>query len=125
AKPEALAVVHAHPPYALLCGITKLEFRPLFGAFDPSALAIIQKGIPTYPSSGTVTTRQLGAEMLASMGDRDVLLMQGHGITVHARSVEQATTLAIRFDKIARVMWDITQSGLKAYDISEADQKSY
>lgn len=125
AKPQAQAVVHAHPNYALLCGITKLEFRPLFGAFDPSALNIIQQGVPVFPRSVTVTNKQLAADMLASMGDRDVLLMQGHGITVHARSVEQATTLAIRFDKVAKIMWEIAVSGLKAYDISDEDKAIY
>ncbi len=125
AKPQAQAVVHAHPPYALLCGITKLEFRPVFGAFDPSALSIILKGVPLFPRSVTVTNKQLAADMLASMGDRDVLLMQGHGITVYAQSVEQATTLAIRFDKVAKIMWQLAQSGLKAYDISDEDQAEY
>ena len=124
-RPEAHAVVHAHPNYALLCGITKLEFRPVFGAYDPSALDIIQKGIPVFPRSVTVTTRELGADMLAAMGDRDVLLMQGHGITVHAPTVERATTLAIRFDKIAKIAWELAQAGLKAYDIPEQDQAEY
>jgi ribulose-5-phosphate 4-epimerase/fuculose-1-phosphate aldolase len=78
-----------------------------------------------FPRSVTVTTRELGADMLAAMGDRDVLLMQGHGITVHAPTVERATTLAIRFDKIAKIAWELAQSGLKAYDIPEQDQAEY
>jgi ribulose-5-phosphate 4-epimerase/fuculose-1-phosphate aldolase len=125
AHPEVMSVVHAHPPYALLCGITKIEFRPLFGAYDPSALDIIQKGVPVFPRAVTVTNKQLGADMLASMGNRDVLLMQGHGITTTGRTVESATSLAIRFDKVAKVMWEIAASGLKAYDISEQDQAAY
>ncbi len=125
AHPEVMSVVHAHPPYALLCGITRLEFRPLFGAFDPSALDMIQKGIPVFPRAVTVTNKELGAAMLASMGNRDVLLMQGHGITATGRTVEAATSLAIRFDKVAKVMWEIAASGLKAYDISEQDQAAY
>jgi ribulose-5-phosphate 4-epimerase/fuculose-1-phosphate aldolase len=125
AHPEVQAVVHAHPPYALLCGITRLEFRPLFGAYDPSALAMIMRGIPVFPHAVTVTNKELAADMLACMGQRDVLLMQGHGITATGRSVEAATSLALRFDKVAHIMWQIAQSGLKAYDISAADMARY
>jgi ribulose-5-phosphate 4-epimerase/fuculose-1-phosphate aldolase len=125
ARPQAQAVVHAHPPYALLCGITKLEFLPVFGAFDPSALDIIQKGVPVFPRSVTVTNKALAADMLAAMGDRDVLLMQGHGITVYASSVERATTLAIRFDQTAKIMWELAQSGLKAHEIPDEDKAAY
>src|SRR5438094_3669400 len=68
AHPEVQAVVHAHPPYALLCGITGLEFRPVFGAFDPSALNIALKGVPVYPRAITITNPQLAADMLKVMG---------------------------------------------------------
>jgi 3,4-dihydroxyphthalate decarboxylase len=121
ARPAANAVVHAHPPYALLCGVTDLDFRPIFGAFDPSALSIILKGVPVFPRAVTVTNKKLAADMLATMGDRDVVLMRGHGITVYARSVETATMLAIRFDSVARIMWQIAQSGRTPIELSEED----
>src|SRR5690606_13773839 len=50
AKPEAGAVVHAHPCYALLCGVTELKYEPFFGGYDPSALSIVLKGVPVYPN---------------------------------------------------------------------------
>jgi hypothetical protein len=33
--------------------------------------------------------------------------------------------MAIRFDKVANIMWQVAQSGLKAYDISQDDQARY
>jgi ribulose-5-phosphate 4-epimerase/fuculose-1-phosphate aldolase len=125
AYPQVQAVVHAHPAYALLCGITRLEFRPLFGAYDPSALDMILQGIPVFPRAVTVTNKELAAEMLTCMGQRDVLLMQGHGITATGASVEAATSLALRFDKVAHIMWRVAQSGLKAYEISPEDIARY
>jgi hypothetical protein len=77
--------------------------------------------VPIFPRAVTVINKQLAAEMLAAMGDRDVVLMQGHGITVYSSSVETATALAIRFDRMAQIMWNLAQSGLKAYDIAEQD----
>ena len=125
ARPEAQAVVHAHPPYALLCGVTNLEFKPVFGAFDPSALNIILQGVPVFPRSVTVTNARLGAEMLAAMGDRDVVLMKGHGITVYGPTVEAATTLAIKFDSVANIMWQIALSGRTADNIPPEDMAQY
>jgi len=124
AHPEVQAVVHAHPPYALLCGVTELSFRPVFNAYDPSALQIVLKGVPVFPRSITVTNRQLGQEMVEAMGDRDVLLMRGHGTVVTGPSVEAATQQAIRFDHLARVMWDLACSGLKARELSPQDTPS-
>ncbi|MEA2640671.1 MAG: hypothetical protein QOF51_2065 [Chloroflexota bacterium] len=120
-RPEVMAVVHAHPPYALFCGITELKFIPVFNAYDPSALQIILNGVPVFPRSITVTNRQLGQQMVECMGDRDVLLMRGHGTVVTGSSVEAATTQAIRFDNVARIMWELARSGLKARELSPED----
>lgn len=125
AHPEVQAVVHAHPHYALLCGITRLEFRPVFGAFDPSALSIVTQGVPVFPRAVTVTNKQIAVDMLAAMGQRDVLLMQGHGITVTGATVESATTLAIRFDRLAQIMWELARSGLPCPEISAEDMAYY
>ena len=125
AHPEVGAVVHAHPYYALLCGVTNMEFRPVFAAYDPSSLDIIQKGVPVFPRAVTVINKELAVDMLKSMGQRDVLLMRGHGITVTGPTVEQATQLAIRFDRISRIMWEIALSGRDAPVISDEDMARY
>jgi ribulose-5-phosphate 4-epimerase/fuculose-1-phosphate aldolase len=121
ARPDVQAVVHAHPPYALLCGVTNLEFKPIFGGYDPSALSIVLKGVPVYPSAVTIQNKERAAKMLASMGDRDVLLMKGHGTTVTGDTVESATTQAIRFDELAKIMWQIAVSGRHADELSTDD----
>jgi ribulose-5-phosphate 4-epimerase/fuculose-1-phosphate aldolase len=125
AHPEVNAVVHAHPWYALMCGVTNLEFRPVFGAYDPSALQIVLKGVPVYQHSVSVVNKQLAADLLACMGDRDVVLMKGHGITVTGRTVEEATSQAIRFDRLAKVMWELAISGRQVDDISADDIARY
>lgn len=113
AKPEAGAVVHAHPYYALLCGVTEMQYIPIFDGYDPGELAIVKKGVPVYPVAKTVTNKEEAAEMLKVMGERDVVLMRGHGISVYAATVERATTLAIQFDRLSRIMWDVALSGRK------------
>lgn len=125
ARPDVQAVVHVHPPYTLLCGITGVEFRPVFGAYNPAALRIALLGVPVYERAATVVDQEMAAEMLAVMGDRDVVLLRGHGIAATGPSVEAATSLALRFEGLAQVMWQIALSGRHAPDISPQDIARY
>ena len=125
ARPEVQAVVHAHPPYTLLCGITGIEFRPIFGAYDPSAMRIALDGVPVFGRSVTVTNATLAAEMIAAMGQRNIVLMRGHGITAVGSSVEVATALALRFEHFAKLLWQVQTSGLHAPNIPDEDLVEY
>lgn len=125
ARPDVQAVVHAHPYYALMCGIADLEFLPLFGGYEPAALNIVLKGVPVFPRSITIQNKEIAADMLKCLGDRDVLLMRGHGITVTGSSVETVLQQAIRFDRLAHIMWEAAQSVRKVSPIPEEDLALY
>jgi len=125
AHPEVNAVVHAHPIYALRCGITNIPYKPFFAGYDPSALDIVMKGVPIFERAATVTNKEMAADMLKAMADRDVLLMRGHGITVSGGTVESATAQAIRFDELSHIMWDVATSGFQGREIAEQDRGRY
>ena len=120
ARPEIGAVVHAHPPGILLCGLAGVELRPIFGAYDPSAMQLAFGGVPVYPRSITLTRAEFAQDMLRCMGDRDVCVLRGHGITVLGSSVEEATVKAIKLETLARVTWLVHSSQVPS--ISEEDQ---
>jgi ribulose-5-phosphate 4-epimerase/fuculose-1-phosphate aldolase len=111
ARPNVACVVHAHPPGVLLCGIAGVELRPLFGGYDPSSLRIALDGIPIFPRSITLHRPEDVWPMLEIMGERNVCLMRGHGITVTGTSVEQATVRAIKMEALARINWHAAQRG--------------
>ncbi|MFB3078272.1 MAG: class II aldolase/adducin family protein [Lysobacterales bacterium] len=48
----------------------------------------------------TTTRPDLAAAMLASTGEKDVCLLQGHGITAVGDTVEQATIRALNFNML-------------------------
>ena len=108
-----------------MVGIADLEFLPLFGGYEPAALNIVLKGVPVFPRSITIQNKEIAAEMLRCMGDRDVLLMRGHGITVTGRSVETVLQQAVRFDRLARIMWEAAQSIPKVSPIPDEDLAQY
>ncbi|MBA2677846.1 MAG: class II aldolase/adducin family protein [Ktedonobacteraceae bacterium] len=121
ARPQVGCVIHAHPPTALLCGITDLEFRPVFGAFNIPALRMALDGIPVFPRSVLVSRPELAHSLLEVMGQKQVCLMKGHGITVTGATIEETTMRALNFNTLAQVTLQIAQTGKKVSDISQED----
>ena len=58
ARPEVNCVIHVHPPTVVLFTIVGRELLPVVGAFDPLALKLALDGIPEFPRSHTITTRE-------------------------------------------------------------------
>jgi ribulose-5-phosphate 4-epimerase/fuculose-1-phosphate aldolase len=121
ARPSVGCVIHAHPPATLVCGISELELRPIFGAFNIPAMRIALEGIPVFPRSILVTRPDLAAQMMDAMGDKHVCLMKGHGITVTGATVEEATVRALNFEALARVTLQVAQAGGVPEDIPPED----
>ena len=120
ARPDVNAVVHAHPYATLICGIAELKFRPVIGAYDPALLAIAAAGVPVYPRSVLINSDALARELINTMGTQNCCLMKGHGITVVESSVEAATLLALRLEKLAQITLDLSLLK-KSTDISRED----
>jgi len=122
ARPEVMCVVHAHPPSILRCGLAGITMRPIFGAFDPASSMIAEQGIPVYPRSITVTRPALAHDMMAIMGDKQVCLMYGHGITAVGASVGAATVRSLKMEALAKITWDVSgRAPLR--DISDEDKE--
>jgi 3,4-dihydroxyphthalate decarboxylase len=120
-RPEVGCVIHAHPKEALICGITELEFRPIYGAFNIPGMRMALEGIPVFPRSYLVTRPDLAAPMIEIMGEKPICLMKGHGITVTGKTVEEATVRGFNFNTLARATLQVAQIGRTAPDISPDD----
>jgi ribulose-5-phosphate 4-epimerase/fuculose-1-phosphate aldolase len=118
ARPEVSAVVHAHPEHALLCGIAGVPLLPVFGAYDPYAVAIAAAGVPVFPSAALIDTPALGRDLARTLGTHDACLMRGHGVTIVGRSVEEATIRAIKLEALAKVSWRLFVAGVTPSSIS-------
>jgi 3,4-dihydroxyphthalate decarboxylase len=119
--PTANAVVHAHPPSALVCGLAGLSLRPVFGSYNIPAMRLALAGVPVYPRSVLISRAELAAEMTAVMGDRPVVLLRGHGITVAGESVEQATGRAVDLEELCRVTVEVARLGAVVEPVPAAD----
>jgi 3,4-dihydroxyphthalate decarboxylase len=121
ARPEINAVVHAHPPAVLVCGIAGLELRPIVGSYNMPAMRMALDGVPIYPRSILIRRPELAHEMMAAMGDRPVVVLKGHGITVTGDSVEQAVVRALNLNTLATVTLAVAQVGGRAEEIPAED----
>ncbi|MGI8926867.1 MAG: class II aldolase/adducin family protein [Tepidiformaceae bacterium] len=111
ARPDAGAVVHAHPRAALFCGLAGIELRPLFGAYDPYALELAAAGVPVFPRSVLIDSAAVAGDLIRVMGAHSVCLMRGHGIAVIGDTVEQAAVRALKLEALAEVAWQLAAAG--------------
>lgn len=119
--PEVRSVVHAHPPAALLVGLAGLKPGPVFGAYNIPALRLALGGVPVHPRSILISRPELAEEMIATMGDRPICLLRGHGITVAGTSIEAATVMAVDLDVLVRITVDLARLGADPEEIEAAD----
>jgi ribulose-5-phosphate 4-epimerase/fuculose-1-phosphate aldolase len=121
ARPEVNAVVHAHPPGVLLCGVAGLELRPVFGSYNIPAMRMALDGVPLYRRSVLIRRPGLAHEMIAARGDRPVCVLKGHGITVTGASVEEAVVRAVNLNALATVTLELARLGARPEDVPDED----
>jgi 3,4-dihydroxyphthalate decarboxylase len=121
ARPEVQAVAHAHPEAVVALDLAGHRVRPVVGALDIPGALLAAGGVPVYPRSVLVRDAALGRAVAASMGDRPVVILRGHGLTSAASSVEDAVLQAVSVNRLARLSLDILSAGGTLNDLSDDD----
>jgi ribulose-5-phosphate 4-epimerase/fuculose-1-phosphate aldolase len=120
-RPDLGAVVHAHPPAALLVGLAGLRPRPVFGAYNIPALRLALDEVPVYPRPVLITRTELAAEMVDVMGQSNVCLLRGHGVTVAGATVEDATALAVDLNALLTITVELARLGVHPTELGPED----
>ena len=120
-RPEVNCVIHAHPPAQVLCVNTDVEIRPIIGAQNGGGSQLARGGLAVYPRALLIHNPDIAAAMLAVMGNKNIVLLKGHGNVVVGRNVEEATVRAIQIENLARMCWQVALSGLSADDVPWED----
>jgi 3,4-dihydroxyphthalate decarboxylase len=102
-RPEVMSVIHAHPDWAVALMACEDEMVPMYRAYSPPSMSLVTQGIPIYPRSVTIVNDELGREFVETMGDKNICLLLGHGITTAGRSVEEAASVALNLYELARM----------------------
>jgi len=104
ARPDVNAVVHSHSPTVVPFSVTQVPLRPVI-----HTAAFLWPGVPNWEirDAGGVTdllvrNGALGKALAATLGDKPVALMRGHGNVVVGKDVRVATRRAIYTEVNAR-----------------------
>jgi ribulose-5-phosphate 4-epimerase/fuculose-1-phosphate aldolase len=102
ARPEVNSVIHSHPLWVVVLTACGKPLVGMYGAYDgDAALRLLEEGLPTFQDSRTITDDALAAEFMQVMGNRRACLLRGHGMTVAAASVEEATATSLTIHDLA------------------------
>lgn len=103
ARPDIGCVIHAHPRVIVALSSARRELLPIYNAYDPSGLSLIDAGVPVFEKSVLINSLELGQEVASFMGDKKVCILHGHGIVAVGRDVEEATAAAVSICEVAEV----------------------
>jgi L-ribulose-5-phosphate 4-epimerase len=99
ARPDVLAVVHTHQPIATIFGDLEKPILPMQAVMATA----VREEIPIYRSARKIMTAEQGAEMARVLGQRSIVHLQNHGITIAGRSVEEVVIKAIWLENQAKL----------------------
>jgi L-fuculose-phosphate aldolase len=97
-RPDVQAIIHTHAPYASALSCTSSSLRTIH---MDSAMLHGTAHLPEWP--GVPVADDEGRIISGALGDAKTILLANHGLLAAASSVEEATYLAVFFERAARM----------------------
>jgi L-fuculose-phosphate aldolase len=95
ARPDVNAIVHSHPLWTVLFGILGAPFQPV-----NQDSVMFYRGLKTFVGTPElVTTKEMGANLAAQLGDGNAIIMPNHGAVIVGSSIEEALLLSLNLEK--------------------------
>jgi HCOMODA/2-hydroxy-3-carboxy-muconic semialdehyde decarboxylase len=98
ARPDVMAIVHAHAPELVAFGMSSV---PLWSG--DTILPVFDIRPFNEGSAGTIQTPQLGRAMARALGNSESLLLWGHGVAVTSSSLHDLVPTTIELRTTARL----------------------
>ena len=113
ARPEVIAVVHAHAEDVLPFGITGAPLRPVIhsGSFMGEQVPVWDIRDKFGDTNMLVTNLPQGRDLAMRLGGHNVALMRGHGFVAAARSLIEVVRMSVYVPRNARVQMAALQLG--------------
>jgi ribulose-5-phosphate 4-epimerase/fuculose-1-phosphate aldolase len=114
ARPEVMAVVHAHAEDTLPFGVADItKLRPVIhsGAFIGTEVPVWDIADNFGETNLLVTNLAQGGDLAKCLGGNNVALMRGHGFAAAARSLIEVVRLSVYLPRNARILMQAKQLG--------------
>ncbi|MBI3516688.1 MAG: class II aldolase/adducin family protein [Proteobacteria bacterium] len=123
ARPDVKAIVHSHSPGVIPFSVTPVGLKPIY-----HMAAFLAVGVPVFEIRNTaggagdllVSSNALGRALAATLADKPVVLMRGHGSVAVGNSVRQVVFRAVYTETNARLQAEALKLGPVTY-LSEAE----
>jgi L-ribulose-5-phosphate 4-epimerase len=99
-RPEVMAVVHTHSPYATAIGVLCLEIPLVIGELANAVGGAVRTA--AFASEGT---EELGRSAVKALEGRNAVLLQNHGVVTVGPDLRDAFFSAVVTEDAARVFW--------------------
>jgi HCOMODA/2-hydroxy-3-carboxy-muconic semialdehyde decarboxylase len=131
ARPDIHSVVHCHTPSLVTFCVCQCQLRPLYhmSGFLGRGVARFEIRETAGMTDMLVSSPPLGAALAKSLGDKQIVLMRGHGATMAGQSIKHAVFRAIyaalnatmQMDamRLGEVMFLSDEEALKATDLND------
>jgi HCOMODA/2-hydroxy-3-carboxy-muconic semialdehyde decarboxylase len=127
ARPELIAVVHAHAEDVLPFGITDAPLRPVIhsGSFMGAEVPVWDIRDKFGDTNLLVTNMPQGRDLAVRLGGSNVALMRGHGFVAAARSLIEVVRMSVYVPRNARVQMAAMRLGaVKPLSRGEIDARN-
>jgi ribulose-5-phosphate 4-epimerase/fuculose-1-phosphate aldolase len=116
-RPDVMAVVHCHAPQLIPFGATRSPLRPLYhmSGFLGAGVPIFEIREAAGMSDMLIRTPALGKALAATLADKPMALMRGHGATMVGTSVAQVVYRSIYAALNAGLQMEALRLGTPVY----------
>ena len=114
ARPDVVAVVHAHAEDILPFGLTDgTPLKPVIhsGSFIGSNVPVWDIADNFGDTNLLVANVEQGQDLAKCLGNNNVALMRGHGFAAAARSLIEVVRMSVYLPRNARALWRARQLG--------------
>ncbi len=124
ARPDVMAVVHAHAEDILPFGLTNATpLRPVIhsGSFIGSNVPVWDIADKFGDTNLLVANVEQGQDLAKCLGANNVALMRGHGFAAAARSLIEVVRMSVYLPRNARALWRAKQLGGQIKYLSQGE----
>jgi ribulose-5-phosphate 4-epimerase/fuculose-1-phosphate aldolase len=123
ARPDVMAVVHAHAEDTLPFGLIDTPLQPVIhsGSFIGGKVPVWDIRKKFGDTNLLVTDMAQGRDLAKCLGAGNVALMRGHGFASAARSIIEVVRLSVYLPRNARVQMNVMRMGGKPRPLSKGE----
>jgi len=103
---SALAIIHAHPPYATLLSMLKDEIVPV----DTEGLYLFKRA-PVVSPAKTIGSEESAAFVSEQLKENKIVLIKGHGSFARGETLEEAFMYTSSLEASCFFLWNLHIAG--------------